>query len=812
MDLRWPKKQLNVLLDQRSLNDSERSTVKSLFKELQSKTCIKVKELSSEQVRNPFQLSAADSAPDDKGDDERNFLYIFRSQKRTNALVTAPGALGLSSLGCVHQGRQSVVLSELAFRFPELVLRYHVLRSLGLDNVERPDGEVRRLLNMLPLSQRITSEPAPSGQLSPQDNPLSSSANFYAFAVGPSVKSSGREGSYLSSADVEAIKGLYECGELQSRLSLGPPLESAGERPAREREAEPAGNKPEESAKQTIEAPQPDGPTTSEPPRQANTVELNETAKSIVDYLLSTEDEAKRSKKLDEVFDLDRAASGTPPPIDGRQEEFDKLDSLFDRADNKQPQQQQCKPLETCPLPGARPEALPSGPFDANGNSLFLRERPMLLKLDEFHAQDPQLKQANQMKLMQGGDAWPTGSSYRLMNQAELPFGASGGLGQLFGQPSGSGAPQSQPAAGSSQAKQEMVISFEQTPASSSGGPIAAVASSQVLKLCSCTCQTMTPQASGESSRPTSGTTSGGTFTLGPLLPTQASEQPPATVSPPFPFPSPDNGSEWPRPPSSDPFTYGPPPASTLYPPFVWPPLSVQPNGSSGDWPPFTQPPDNWWEQTPPPSSPAASSTAAPAPPVTTLESTTHEFQELTSTSATLPPSTPTDGPKTSASSEPLSAANACDQVEWVRPNKTVYGSARIVWDVDRGNQNYFLCQSTLNGELIPGKTHAFSCKLSQEGKAYEMHSFSVLTKPEHINLAWVRRSSASFGRHNLPVVGGHSKQGQEPYIVARCLVKDENNDVITLIGYVNNQGVGWFPFDDIQIECAQYDVLACVS
>jgi len=85
-----------------------------------------------------------------------------------------------------------------------------------------------------------------------------------------------------------------------------------------------------------------------------------------------------------------------------------------------------------------------------------------------------------------------------------------------------------------------------------------------------------------------------------------------------------------------------------------------------------------------------------------------------------------------------------------------------------------------------------------------------VLTKPEQVNLAWVRRTSNSLGTNSLPVVGGHSNE--EPLLVARCLVKDENGDVITLIGYLNKQNTGWFPFDDIQIECAQYDVLACVN
>lgn len=178
----------------------------------------------------------------------------------------------------------------------------------------------------------------------------------------------------------------------------------------------------------------------------------------------------------------------------------------------------------------------------------------------------------------------------------------------------------------------------------------------------------------------------------------------------------------------------------------------------------------------------------------------------------TVPIATTLAGEQTSSSNAPARLSdNPCDQVQWVKPNKTVYASAKIVWDVDRANQNYFLCNNLINNELVPGKTHGFSCKVSSEGKAYEQHSFSVLTKPENVNLAWVANTSQTFKSTNQPVIGGYSKN-QDPYVVSRCLVRDENNDVITLIGYVNNQNVAWFPFDDIQIECAQYDVLACVN
>lgn len=180
-------------------------------------------------------------------------------------------------------------------------------------------------------------------------------------------------------------------------------------------------------------------------------------------------------------------------------------------------------------------------------------------------------------------------------------------------------------------------------------------------------------------------------------------------------------------------------------------------------------------------------------------------------TDATTPSSSELPEPVEPTSTTMAANAGACDQVQWVQPNKSVYASAKIVWDMDRANQNYFICQNELNKELLPGKTNGFSCKVSQQGRAYELHQFRVLTKPESVNLAWIQRNSETFGKSNLPVVGGHSAGG-DPYIVGRCMVRDENNDVITLIGYVNTFNSGWFPFDDIQIECDQYDVLACVT
>lgn len=237
------------------------------------------------------------------------------------------------------------------------------------------------------------------------------------------------------------------------------------------------------------------------------------------------------------------------------------------------------------------------------------------------------------------------------------------------------------------------------------------------------------------------------------------------------------------------------------------------PKGTDGGftYAPTLKPPPTWPLTPPPP--PSTSSTQAP--PVTTPDETS---------AATDGEDLPTTAPTNSTPPDFVGAA-ACDQVQWVKPNKTIYSSAKIVWDVDRANQNYFLCNAQLDGELVPGKTHGLSCKVSSEGKAYELHQFQVLIKPESVNLAWVQKDSKSFGTKNLPVIGGYSKSSSsssvagmdgggkgDPYVVSRCLVRDENNDVITLIGYINRQNVGWFPFDDIQIECSQYDVLACVN
>lgn len=728
-DFRWPDRRLNVLVDTKTINETEQQMLGALFDQIEHKSCVKINRLP--QNMNPFDTKQTSQVG--------NFLYIFKSQF---GLYNKHPSLGLSSFGCVQQGRQSLVLTELAFRWPDLVLRYHLLRTLGVDSLERPDGQVRLLLNMLPLSQKIgTNEelplysPFPLPFTSPSSGSSASQAQ-YAYSGVASLDQPKADAvspvpvQYLSEEDLNRVKRLYQCSEYQNKLSLKPPKSEGQPASLYSSSSEPAVSPPIDSILKVI--------AEADQSHKVNDSSIDEAAKSIVDYLLSESDQPAASIEM-----------GQTEPATKQQEQ---MDSLFPDASTPT---SSCKPLESCPI-----DNLPAGREN--------KERPMLLKLDSFHASDPELRQANQMYLSQpASEPEPQGggpSTYRLMDG---PQWRQQQQQQQWQQP-----------------KSEMMISFEQVDQSSAGNPVAALAGSKVLKLCSCTCQTMRP-----------------------------SPDTPAQVTPP---PSQ-------QPSSSD---------SHL-------PLTSDSESTSGWSPPeqFTTPASG---SSYAPTSTLAPDTSAPVTSELVTEATTTTAATTTTTSASTSASREPSGPpsempqptwpseetssaqQSSASQETssltppsqtgnLAQSAACDQVEWVRPNKTVYGSARIVWDLDRANQNYFLCNDMINGQLVPGKTHGFSCKISSEGKAYELHNFNVLTKPERVNLAWVQRNSDSFGINNLPVVGGFSKS-QDPYIVSRCLVRDENNDVITLIGYVNNQGVGLFPFDDIQIECSQYDVLACVS
>lgn len=638
-DFRWPNRQLSILVDFRSINASEEKILDDFFDQIQHKTCLRVNRLPARSI-NPFdpkQLPAGNE----------NFVYIFKTQFGS---YNRHPSLGLSSLGCVGQGRQSMVLTKLAFRWPELILRYHILRTLGVDSIERPEEEIRQLLSQLPVSQKIANDRFEAG------------ANLHTFDSSPAFmtltsKSSSEIGQiknikYLSDEDLEKVKQVYNCSEYRNRLSPKPlmtdPVEASKlyNSPSLEQESSQSSEDADKSA-------------------------IDEAAKTIANQLL-----------------------------------------------NDNSEREECKPMQSCTMQRE----------DASTH----HERPMLMKLDPMQAKDPQLQQANQMKLSPLNNA--SLATYRLMNAPELSL------------------PQQQV----SNAKSEMLISFEHANQQASN-PVQALASSQVLKLCSCTCQTMTPQI------------------FPPTLPAPVdSQQPPteATIT---------TSTQ------SETVTFAPPTSSS--------PTESEPATSVA-------------------TEPTTTTTLSP-PTTNTFAPSTSEEAESATASSELPEASSeasTSEPSTSATGQPLLVAqNGCDEVEWVRPNKSVYASARIVWDVDSANQNYFLCNNLINGELLPGKTHGFSCKVGSEGRAFEMHNFNVLTKPERVSLAWVERNSDTFGRTNFPVVGGLSKN-QDPYVVSRCLVRDENLDVITLIGFVNSSGKGWFPFDDIQIECDHYDVLACVG
>lgn len=790
-DFRWPNRQLNVLIDSKSLNGSEVQILQNIFDQLELKTCLHVNKLPADKI-NPFDASRY------LAESERNFIYVFKSQ--VGAYNRHP-SLGLSSFGCTHQGRQSLVLTDLAFRWPELVLRYHIMRSLGLENLERPDGPVRKLLNILPLSQKISNgdQLDPNGLLptfmvssSPGAQNQSSQVmakRLHLVLQGPPEQ---QVASYLSQDDLAKIKELYNCSDYQNKLSPRPM--NAAEQMSAANDQLYSQTKSLLGGKLNAEAPK-----AADKPNDDQAKKLDEAEQSL-DRIIEALEEGKKDQINDTM--IDDAAKHIVDYLLAENDDNNQRASTNTTTTTASPPREQCSSMDTCPL-GRSTDSTPA--------SQMLQERPMLLKLDEFHAQDPHLQQANQMKLSQfSNDSLAT---YRLMGGEDNPQPQPTlQQQQLFQQASGQ-----LPAP-----KSEMLISFEQSNNNNNNNqagqnPIDTLASSQVLKLCSCTCQTMGPVKPTNNGNDQSTSPPPLGTTVGPPLPplTFPPVTPPPTVYP----------------------TY-PPVVYPTYPPVVYPTFPTYPTGypysptprptfptdtlDPNDYTVFppTWPPDKN-DTNLPLTSTDSSETTTSAPITTTMEpTTTTEIEQPPETTTTqLPPATTTTTQPTPTSPTNINSmiSNACQQVEWVKPNKTVYASAKIVWDVDRGNQNYFLCQNSKDGELIPGKTHGFSCKVSSQGKAFEMHNFSVLIKPENVQLAWVQKSSNSFGKTNFPVIGGYSKTDtngatQDPYIVSRCLVKDENNDVITLIGYVNNQGVGWFPFDDIQIECSQYDVLACVN
>lgn len=923
-DPRWPNRKLNVLLDLKSLNSSEQQILEALFDQIEHKTCIEINRLQADLI-NPFDANSKYLKKS-----EQNFVYIFKSN--FGSYNRSP-SIGLSSFGCLKQGRQSLILTDLAFRFPELILRYHVLRSLGVESVERPDGEVRKLLNILPLSQKISDEPES------MRHPLMSTTTYFTYASNVLASSAAAPASgetklansksarasdsktttttitteqnnskknnngkhaqqsadddhvavevklvqYLSEHDLERIKQLYKCAEFQNKLSLKPLKEinhqdglqsqnlgsdesletdptttatttisdqqqqptqmsdsslymfgndelkqqqdkvneldrvSNLEQPAQfvhhheqnlgqfeQKKLGKAELAIKEIIKEAEEAEKAKGGglnnSSNNNGSQVNDSIISEAAKTIVEYLLNENNNNNSDNVNETTKELESNSKGADS-------DNDRVDNIFSASELAKSElsdsETTCQPMESCLIPGSQER---TSQQNSTKPPLIEEQRPMLLKLDEFHAQDPQLQQANQMKLSQ-----PPNRNINLMNSADFPYQLQQ---QHQQQQQFSG---DRPSAGgntnTSPAKSEMLLSFEQSD-SQSNNPIAALASSKVLKLCSCTCQTMTPfVAPTQPAIPTQPTL--------PSLPTMPTLTTPSYSIPTTPYPSQDPYNQnSPRTPDWNETSSWMTTTSTSSPStaiVTQPSIVIEPQTS-----PRTTATNTTTELPPLSTTPISSSTdrlsstptPSPPPTMTTTMSTTLNITTTTlSTPTEFDNSTSTATPPTNNATNkmPLLSDNACELVQWVRPNKTVYSSAKIVWDVDRANQNYFLCNNLVNNEIVPGKTHGFSCKVSNEGKAYELHNFNVLIKPEHVNLAWIQKNSDSFGTTNLPVIGGFSKN-QDPYIVSRCMVRDENNDLITLIGYINNQGIGWFPFDDIQIECANYDVLACVN
>ena len=72
-NLLWPNKRLNVLIDVRSLNESEQQIIASGLDQIEHKTCVSVNRLEPNRV-NPFDTSGSQL-----GEGEKNFIYIFKS-------------------------------------------------------------------------------------------------------------------------------------------------------------------------------------------------------------------------------------------------------------------------------------------------------------------------------------------------------------------------------------------------------------------------------------------------------------------------------------------------------------------------------------------------------------------------------------------------------------------------------------------------------------------------------------------------------------------------------------------------------------
>lgn len=699
-DVRWPAKQFNLMIrnDNRSqqLDHHQRSILFAFLDQINQLTCIQVS-LLGHSASQAFE----------------NFVQVELAPRANSHFI------GLSSLGCVRRGRQLLVLTESAFEYPEILLKFHLLRSLGIKDLERPDRMSSQTTGR-PIGQNGERGKVPVYSLfAPQNDPDST------YPV-----------EYLSSEEIAKLKSLYECANFQSKLS--PQSLSKSDEAENERTLHNGANHEPESIS-SLDYDKPDR-IISQPLglRGCKRIRAQSMSKS------------EPNECEDENEKLIRKETG-------------QLSNMDDEQEVGYP------------------------PNDATAASkLESSSKAMILKLDSHLAKDPLFREANQLRLSRplsssssaSFDARCLKASYRSQDEAN-----NHQMAARDNTSTGASSPSSP------SLSDVMMISFEQT----TDGSKQVNKQIQAVKVCSCQCQTMS-----------------GAHSSGP--PTQPTNE-----------------------------------LTTATTPKDWPPISTSTTTTT-----------------------TSSTTASSRLPTTSTRhepQTTHSYptssDQPTTATTTTTISTTTTGPDDNNTDWNLDCES---QLEWAKPNKSLYESSSVVWDLDSGNENYFICQSEYQGHLIPGKTNGFRCKISLNGKSLELKEFNVLTKRESLNVAWVQKEKflliktktttktgdrlpgikniksqplkvksgdKTFNvNQNSPVIGGHSsrragRQAEVNYLVARCLLRDQSNDLITLIGYTReptetegelNSGQkqslrnGFFPFDDIQIECSQYDILTCVS
>lgn len=686
----WPQNKLQVFV---SLKADDLIATNNLLDDLNQRTCVSVHKLGANDRKQIYDLH--------KTNQQLNYLHLFKSKPQTN---NGEPFVGLSLIGCAKRGRQSLVLPDVALINTPQLLKYHLLRSLGVDAskqqlISRADVEIdaRKALNQKIKLQTPTTTPIPTLSL-------------------PTTTNTKQLLPTLTNSEVLAINELYACPDYRNKLNFRRRLT--------------------EEEKSLNSDKQVNNEMNFSAPIKSQSV-LNETLESDVE-----------SGRVSDYSDENCIESN-----DGET-----------RANGEQCESEQLNYSERA------------------------AQRPLVLQLDDESSRDPSFARANQIKLALVEDPL-TSSTLQDYDNVDSSILKSS---------------QTQTRKSLVAPKSEVQISFE-----TSGDKVDGIESVQVLKLCTCTCQAMVPASSPSSKDPSSSSSEQPTSTTKKPTTTTTTKQPQSTST------TTTSTSITPFPPSQETKTF---PPWTPYPtwpdssnwlttstertPFTWTP-STWPLPSDFTFPPFNTQSEITWPPLPPSSSGFPETTTNwsneyPSPPTTS---------STTTTTTTVKPKT------TTKEDSSLTPPNnwACDKVEWVKPTRNLYKSGKIVWDVDRGNKNYFICANKVNDELVPGKTNGLSCRVGHEGREYELHNFTVLTKPEDVNLSWIKKDSDSFGKTDFAVVGGMSKSG-DLYTVARCVVRDESGELLPLIGYVNSNGNGWFPFDGMQIECDKYDILACAA